>query len=395
MMDRARSVGSTNVRIAVDVGTRRFAFVMEQTLGHVTHYQNLRAAIEAEPGVEATWYPLSFPPRDKMERLPLLRSNWSARASWRARHVLARDGAVHTHDAFFFHTQVATLLSTPLLRRVPAVISLDATPINYDTVGAAYGHRPSGSALESLKRRLNTRSLHAAGALVTWCDWARRSLIQDYGIPSERITVIPPGVNLSLWPQPAPRADTGPVRLLFVGGDFERKGGRILREAFAGLSDRCELHIVTKEPVETAPNQFVYHDVAPNSELLRDLYATADIFVLPTIADCFPLVIQEAMAAGLPVVATDVGAIGEAVRSGETGLLVPVSDPRALRAALEYLAHDHGVRRRMSTGSRVVAEREFNSAVNASHILDIMRGIAHGGRGHPIATRDRDGATQR
>ena len=55
------------------------------------------------------------------------------------------------------------------------------------------------------------------------------------------------------------------------------------------------------------PGIHVYRDVTPNSDLLRRLYAEADLFALPTLADCFPLAIQEAMAAGLPVVATGIG----------------------------------------------------------------------------------------
>jgi len=353
-----------------------FGFVMEQTLGHVTHYKNMRAAVDRERDVAAMWYPLGFAPRGALETLPPLRGNWSARASLRARRLLMRDHAADRYDALFFHTQVTTLLSAPLMRRAPTVISLDATPRNYDMVGAAYGHQESGGVAEEFKRRLNMRPLQAARALVTWCDWARRSLIDDYGVDGERITVIAPGVNLDLWPRPAPRDGAGPVRVLFVGADFARKGGEILLQAFAGLEDRCELHIVTKAPLEERPGVRVYRDVAPNSDLLKNLYATADLFVLPTLADCFPLVVQEAMAAALPIVATAVGAIPEAVSDGQTGLLAPPGDARALRAALETLIDDPSRRHGMGTAGRAVAQRRYDSAANARRILDIMTGIS-------------------
>ncbi len=358
-----------------DTGLHRFGFVMEQTLGHVTHYKNLRAAVDADPAVEATWYPLGFPPRGSLETLPPIRRNWSARASLRARRLLTRDSACERYDALLFHTQVTTLLSIPLMRRVPTVISLDATPRNYDVVGAAYGHQESGGPAEELKRRLNMRPLHAARALVTWCDWARRSLVDDYGVDSDRITVIAPGVNLDLWPRPAPQATAGLVRILFVGADFARKGGEVLLQAFDGLRDHCELHLVTKAAIAPAPGVHVYRDVAPNSDLLKRLYATADIFALPTLADCFPLVIQEAMAAGLPVVATDVGAIGEAVCDGDTGALVPPGDAMALYQALAALATDEDRRRIMGARGRDKAEREYDSKVNAGRIVGLMKGI--------------------
>ncbi len=348
---------------------------MEQTLGHVTHYKNMRAAIDKERGVDATWYPLGFAPRGALETLPPFRGNWSARASLRTRRLLARDDAAGRYDALFFHTQVTTLLSVPLMRRVPAVVSLDATPRNYDTVGAAYEHEASGGTAEKLKRRLNMRPLHAARALITWSDWARRSLVDDYGVPRERVTVIPPGIDTDLWPRPAAREGGGVVRLLFVGGDFARKGGEQVVQAFAGLRDRCELHVVTRDPVE-ALGVHVYRDVAPNSGLLRDLYARADIFVLPTLADCFSIASLEAMAAGLPVISCPVGGIPEIVREGETGLLVPPGDARALRAALTTLIDDPARRRALGACGRARVEEKYDSAANARRVLGIMRDIS-------------------
>ena len=75
-----------------------------------------------------------------------MRSNWSMRASLRARRLLA--GTKQPYDALFFHSQVTALFSIAQMRRIPTVISLDATPRNYDAVGAAYGHRRGMQVLE-------------------------------------------------------------------------------------------------------------------------------------------------------------------------------------------------------------------------------------------------------
>lgn len=353
-----------------------FGFLMEQTLGHVTHYTNLRTAVDGDATVRASWYALSFAPESGMERLPGLRSNWSARASWKAWRSLKNDRAYVHYDALFFHTQVTTLLSAGVMRRVPSVISLDATPINYDAVGAAYGHATGGHVVEQVKRSMNARALRAAAAFVTWCTWARQSLVRDYGLEGRRIEVIPPGVNLALWPEPRPRNSGDAIRILFVGGDFARKGGSILLEALHGLERPWELHLVTKGTVEEQPGVHVYRDATPNSDLLLRLYANADIFVLPSLADCFPLVVQEAMAAGLPVVASDVGAINEAVVHGETGLLVPPGDARALGLALATLANDARQRVRMGRRGRTLAETKYDSTANARKILGIMGDLA-------------------
>jgi glycosyltransferase involved in cell wall biosynthesis len=81
------------------------------------------------------------------------------------------------------------------------------------------------------------------------------------------------------------------------------------------------------------------------------------------------------MAAGLPVVATDVGAIGEAVCHGETGLLVPPHDVTALGAALDTLVRDINLRQSMGLRARVVAELRFDCRVNARRILSLLAGI--------------------
>src|SRR5207302_10160589 len=112
----------------------------------------------------------------------------------RARRALDRVLAQGRTDALLFHTQVTALFSVQHMRRLPAIVSLDATPINYDSVGAAYGHRPAGDGwLDQQKYRMNRAVLHTAAGLVTWSDWARRSVLEDYGVEAERVRVIAPG----------------------------------------------------------------------------------------------------------------------------------------------------------------------------------------------------------
>src|SRR5215813_14365560 len=113
----------------------RAAFVMEQALGHVTHARNLRTLVDHRQDVASTWLPISVDVRGAARFVPVLRSIWSVRASWRARRAL---GAAVRHtplDALVFHTQVTALFSVGLMRRLPTVVSLDATPINYKSVG--------------------------------------------------------------------------------------------------------------------------------------------------------------------------------------------------------------------------------------------------------------------
>jgi glycosyltransferase involved in cell wall biosynthesis len=358
----------------------RFGFVMEQTLGHRTHYRNLRRYVEEDASVLPTWMPIAFEPTGAAAKLPLLRGNWSARASWRAQRAVAAARAQTRFDALLYHTQVTALLS-PYQRGVPIVVSLDATPINYDTVGAYYGH-PAGGPLEALKQRANRQAFAHASALIVWRQWAKDSLIHDYGVPAEKVHVISPGVDLAQWPQVAPedrlRASDGWLpRVLFVGGDFERKGGRLLLECFERwFVGRCELDLVTQTPLTTPPGARLHTDLTPNSDELKRLYAQADIFVFPTLADCAPLAVPEAMAASLPIITTYVGAIPEMVQDGVNGLLVRPGDLEALRGALERLLDAPDLRIQMGNTARALAERFDDAGRNAQRVLDVLREVS-------------------
>lgn len=265
------------------------------------------------------------------------------------------------------------------MRAVPTIISLDATPINYDTVGAFYGHKSSGP-LESLKFRANARAFSLATGLVTWCRWAKDSLVHDYGVPPEKITVIPPGVDLSLWPRRSSQSAHHPPRrlkLLFVGGDFKRKGGEVLLECFQrSFQERCELHLVTQEPVRPGPNLFVYNGVKPKSETLTRLFAEADLFVFPTLADCAPVAVTEALAASLPVIATRVGAIPESVQDGKTGLLVDAGNAEQLRQALEWLTDHPEQRVEMGQLGRRLIEADYDAEKNCRRLLEVLKAAA-------------------
>jgi glycosyltransferase involved in cell wall biosynthesis len=269
-----------------------------------------------------------------------------------------------------------------LARRLPIVVSLDATPLNLDSVGAGYDHRPDGSGpLSRLKLGWYRSLFRRAAALTTWNQWARDSLVRDYQVDASKITVIPPVVELPPWRPIQPRETTGrPARLLFVGGNFKRKGGHVLLDAFRDvLSGRCELDVVTDGEVPGAAGLVrVHRGLTPDDPRLRRLFDEADVFVLPTLSDCMPVAIIEAMASGLPVVATDVGAIREEVEHGETGLLVPPGDAGALALAVRSLLDDPDRRRAFGVGGRRRAERLFDGGRNYRSLVDLLKRCADG-----------------
>ncbi len=357
---------------------QHFIFVIEQGLGHIVHGMNLEMVLKNEPDIDATVLRVRPGQTPGVDPLPLVR-NWSVQTSWATRCSLRTRLRVGPADAVFIHTQVAALFARRIMRDVPTVVSLDATPLNFDTMAEAYGHSRQPAPIERTKLRINRRALSRAAAVVTWSQWAAASVVADYRVPADQVHAIYPGVEMARF-QPRARADhPGPLRILFVGGDFVRKGGADLAAAVATLQGSAELDIVTSAPGVDIPRGApirVHYNMAPNSAELLDLYARADVFALPTRGDCTPLAIAEAMACGLPVIATTVGSIPDMVRDGHNGILVPPADPRELVGALQALTSDSNLRLRMGAASRALSESEHNAATNWQRIFNLMRRIA-------------------
>ena len=358
----------------------RIGFVIEQTMGHITYNRSLASWSENDASIIPTWFPIPYWRPDVWSRIPGIRSSASMYLSFRARDDLRRARAASNQDVLFFHTQGTAMCSVGIARRVPVVISTDGTPINMDTMAEAYNHRPDEDGpVSRLKRSIYRWVYRNATALTTWNQWARDSLVHDYLVPPEKIEVIPPGVDLDLWrtDRSGARPDRAP-RLLFVGGDFARKGGDVLLDALrAGLSERCEVDIVTgTEGIESTDRVRVHRGLTPTDPALRRLYNEADVFVLPTRADFSPMAVVEAMAAGLPVVTTDVGAISEQVVDGETGLLTRPGDAADLGRALAGLLDDPERLKAYGAAGRERAERRFDGHRNYTTLIDLLKRAA-------------------
>jgi glycosyltransferase involved in cell wall biosynthesis len=360
----------------------RVGLVLEQTLGHITHADNLRSIIPGIGGIRPVWCPVYF----EATRFPArFVKNWTVRAGLRGRRAIRQAHGAVGLDALFIHTQVPAVLAQDWMRRIPTVVSLDATPRQYDSLGAHYGHEVGSGRVENWKSRANKRCYARAAHLVTWSHWAKAGLVDEYDVPAAKISVIPPGVRVRDWrrPEAVPARDGSVVRILFVGGNLERKGGLVLLDAFRklraerdGAWPEIELHLVTQSPLAAEDGVFVHHGLTPNSDELRALYHRSDVFCLPTRGDCLPMVLAEAGAAGLPLVSTAVGAIPEVVRDGETGTVVPVDDAEVLVAALQPLLLQPALRARLGAGAAALVSREHDAEANAARLVGLLREVA-------------------
>lgn len=370
---------------SIDTVRPEFVFVLEQALGHRAYGARLEGALAARPDVAATVIRVEPAHSGSVTSLPGLR-NHTVQASWQARAALARRSRQGPIDALFIHTQCASLLARGFMRSIPTVISMDATPANYDQLGDGYGHRRQGMLAESLKGWIYRAAFRAASSLVVWSRWAGDSLVGDYAVPAEKIQVIRPGVDLTRF-LPRPPRHEGPVRVLFVGGDLRRKGGYDLLQAMAVLGDRAECDLVTDAaPVDIPAGARVriHRGVTPDSPELPQLYRRADIFALPTRAECYGQVIAEAMASALPIVTCPGGAMEEFVTDGVNGLLVPAGSPAALAAALTTLIDHPEMRALMGKRNLELAWSQHDAERSTDLLLETMRYVST--RRAPLAT---------
>jgi glycosyltransferase involved in cell wall biosynthesis len=343
------------------LSARRIAYVMEQTLGSVTHYHNLRRHESASALATPRWLPIEFQPT---------RAPWALAGSFIARRAIS--SVLDQVDGLFVHTATIALLAADCFGRKPAVLSSDGTPINKRTMREGYG-LPAESALgRRAKQAFYRRVFRRAAGFVAWSEWTKTSLVEDYGCREEDVAVIPPGTDLAEY-APGNRDHELP-RILFVGGDFRRKGGELLLQVFRDrLRGRAVLELVTESEVPPEPGVTVHRGVAPNSEKLRQLYATCEVFALPTTADCYPVACLEALAAGMPLVTTRIGGIPDMVREGETGHLIARGDGPALGDALESLLEHPARRRAMGRAAREEASSRFEVRTNARRLFEFVR----------------------
>ncbi|MGW3728055.1 glycosyltransferase family 4 protein [Streptomyces sp. NPDC000851] len=208
--------------------------------------------------------------------------------------------------------------------------------------------------------------LRAVGAVIATSDWAVRRLVAHHGLAPDRVHVAAPGADIA----PLASGTDGVSRLLCVAAVTPRKGQHRLVEALAAVTDlpwSCvcvgglgqdpEYVTQLRTLIRKYGLQDRIHLAGPQAGAELDAsYATADLMVLASYAETYGMAVTEALARGIPVLATDVGglpeAVGRAPDGGVPGILVPPEDPAALAAELRGWFGEADVRRRLKSAAR-------------------------------------------
>jgi glycosyltransferase involved in cell wall biosynthesis/peptidoglycan/xylan/chitin deacetylase (PgdA/CDA1 family) len=286
---------------------------------------------------------------------------------------MEREGVTHVHAHFCSH---------------PALVAF----IIHRLTDIPYSFTAHGSDLHVERRMLPVKVDHAAFA-VTVSDYNRRLMLRECGqTAADRIRVVRCGVDPGLFATREHPRREGPTRILCVASFEKVKGHEHLLDACALLRDRgvefvCDL--VGEGPLRRDAESRIARlglrgvvralGSKPRPEVIRML-READVAVLASQMtkegkrEGIPVALMEAMAAGLPVVASAISGIPELVEDSRTGILVRPGDPNGLADALHRLAADADLRRRMgAAGRRRVTER-FNLQTNTAELMQLFLG---------------------
>jgi glycosyltransferase involved in cell wall biosynthesis len=315
--------------------------------------------------------------------------------SWRARRALAarRNDFDVVHDNQCLGTGLLGIqeLGLPVVATIHHPITVDrrvelahaSGPVRKITLRRWYGFT-----------RMQTRVACRLPRVITVSESSKTDIARDHGVDPGRISIVPVGVDPEAW-RPRPAVGREPGRIMTTASaDVAMKGLVHLLEALAKVrTERPEAELVVvgrpnvDGPVARTIERLGIEGAVRfvggvTDEAIVDLYAEAEVAVVPSLYEGFSLPAAEAMACGVPVVATTGGAIPEVVgRDGRAALLVPPGDAGALASAIVEVLDDPARRDRMGTaGRRRVIER-YSWRAAAEATVDVYRAALLAGEG--------------
>ncbi len=227
----------------------------------------------------------------------------------------------------------------------------------------------------------------ASGRIIAHSRAAAGFLVRN-GAPHEKVDYLPLGVDVEKFSPPKARSRSDSIKLLSVARLTDHKGLEYLLEAVHILSERgvrIALRVVGDGPLrsvlETMTREMSIGDLVTitthvDHSRMKEVYGSADIFVLPSVVEVFGVSVLEAMACGMPVIVTNIGGLSDLPQAEENGFIVEPRDPHALAEAIEKLKDDDMIER-MGRRSREIALERFDWAKLAEEYGSVFRDISH------------------
>jgi glycosyltransferase involved in cell wall biosynthesis len=219
---------------------------------------------------------------------------------------------------------------------IPVVLMTDATFLQIQGYYPYFSNLSAKNIREGIE--LDKKAFLNASHCMLASDWCKNSARKDYGVPEKNISVIPLGANMENIPAISELAfsRTDTCRLLFLGVEWDRKGGDIVLETFRLLKQKrinAHLHIIgCIPPVDISAEKnitnipFLDKNDEEGSRQLHDIFLKTDLLFLPARAECAGVVFSEASAYGIPSITTDTGGVTTYVKEGVNGYALSLSE---------------------------------------------------------------------
>lgn len=325
-------------------------------------------------------------PRTLLRTLKLLRNTeWPDSAKQKLVQALSAYAMTLTPDLIHCHSE-------PVGSRLYHLIKANGAPL----IHTFHGQAPVG--VPTISRESRSRYTRCARAILVNTRFAQQRY-QALGAENDNFIVVPQGTDIEQWaftPSPCPNADT-PLQLLTVGRLVEEKGHRYVIDALKQLRDHAipvHYHIVGSGPEDKALRQQVQATNLQDSvtfhgflsgEALAEQYRQAQVFILPSLKgdghsseETQGVVVQEAQASGLLVIAADSGGIAECIRDGENAFLVPDRNGTAIADKISMLLKAPEQWSNWQRNAREWVAQHYSLESTGKRVYDIYQQVVSG-----------------
>ena len=346
--------------------------------GIQTHVYNLAKCL-AKQGIEVHLFIMGK--KQKMDNIIIhpVRAFGFPRLTAGLYMTFALNAARHArrHKLDLVHGHAYYSFGYALTKKLPFVLTIHGTQLSYLRATLETNPTPNHVMTDSIAMMMERYCIKKADRLIVTCKKNKQEIMDELRLDEERVRIVYQGVDVERF---SPSKCEG-KRVLFVGRVHERKGIDRVLKAWVKVhkeDEDAKLLVAGRGEFEAQYKKMAYDLGLKDSveflghvaeEELPSLYTSSSLFVMPSYYEAFGLVTLEAMAAGLPVLATDTGIAPEAIEKGKNGYLI--DDENMADRILEVLASDK--MKAMGRRSRQIVEERFTWDQTAQGTIEVYK----------------------
>ncbi len=272
---------------------------------------------------------------------------------------------------FFFEALYSPGLGESLYK--PFIIYEDSTPMLTRTKWPTWAPDTSLSKEYSI---LHNSVYKNASKILATNELCRKSLIKDYGISPSLVNTVYQGCNFNTYLEG--KRDINKKHILFVGHEFDRKGGYILLEAFKQVRSTIPSTqlIIVGDSLRIKQDGVTVLGRISDRQRLMDIYEKSHIFVLPSYFDPMPNAAIEAMGLGIPVVVSNSCGTSEIINDGKSGFVVPTGNVNELADRLIHLLRNPSLAKMIGSAGCNLVRKRFKWEIISDNVFEILKPLS-------------------